>query len=65
MLNKPGNKMIPNLIMKGKNIDRRYPSDKKTEKTIMHAQVIFPSVVCQRRIIKSHLIKDNKTQRDP
>lgn len=29
----------------------------------MDAQAIFPSVVCQRRIIKSCLIKDNKKQR--
>lgn len=29
----------------------------------MDAQVIFPSVICQRRIIKSHLIKDNRKHR--
>lgn len=29
----------------------------------MDAQVIFPCVICQRRIIKSRLIKDNRKHR--
>lgn len=48
-------------IMNGKNNgDKANRSDRKTEKTIMDAQVIFQSVICQRRIIKSCPITDNR-----
>lgn len=33
------------------------------EKTITDAQVVFPSVICQGRIIKPRLIKDNRKHR--
>lgn len=54
--------MIPNLIRSGKNNSDR--GIKNAEKTIMAAEEVFPCVICQRRIIKPQLIKDNEKHRE-